>query len=350
VGGLIRLVLALVAGVIGGAHPAPAPSPWMAVRGNHLVDEGGQRVRLLGVNRSGTEYRCQQGYGIFEGPTDVSSVEAMARWDVNAVRVPLNEDCWLGINGVPTEFSGPAYRRAIVEWAGRLEKAGMYVILDLQFAAPGETQAAEIIPMPDADHAPAFWRSVAKTFGDDRGVAFDLYTEPHDVDWHCWEYGCRATTGDGQAYQAVGMTRLVRAVRTTGARQPILLSGINWGHNLTQWESHLPPDPRHAEVASIHTYDFGPCLSACRRNLAALARRHPVVSAEIGETDCGHAYIDGYMSWADRHGVSYLGWAWDAHHGWTCTNGPALIRNYDGAPTKYGVGLRDHLRSLPGAG
>ena len=135
-------------------------------------------------------------------------------------------------------------------------------------------------------------------------------------------------------------------MRSTGARQPILLSGIDWGHDLTEWESHLPPDPRHAEVASIHTYDFAPCLTGCRAGLAELATRHPVVTAELGETDCTATYIDDYMDWADRHGVSYLGWAWNAHHGWTCSDGPSLIRNDDGAPTEYGIGLRDHLRSL----
>jgi hypothetical protein len=318
------------------------------VQGNRLVNRQGRPVRLLGVNRSGTEYSCQQGTGIFEGPTDAASIEAIASWGANAVRVPLNESCWLGINGIQPEYAGAAYRAAIVEWVTRLEEGGMYVILDLQFAAPGTRQAEEIIPMPDADHAPAFWNSVARTFENDRAVIFDLYNEPHEVDWHCWEYGCRVEDEKAGTYEAVGMRRLIKVVRATGARQPIMLSGINYAHNLTRWESYLPPDPRHAEVASIHTYDFAPCLSACRGGLAQIAERHPVVSGEIGETDCGHTYIDGYMDWADRHGVSYLGWAWDAHHGWTCTGGPSLIRNYEGAPTKYGIGLREHLRSLGG--
>jgi endoglucanase len=347
VSGVVRLFLAILIGAVGGAHPSPAATPWVGVHGNHLVDRNGHSIRLLGVNRSGTEYRCQQGYGIFEGPADSTSIEAIKSWSANAVRVPLNESCWLGINGVPAEYSGAEYRKAIVEWVGRLEKAGMYVILDLQFAAPGGEQASQIIPMPDAEHAPAFWRSVAKTFHGDRGVLFDLYGEPHSIDWHCWEFGC-PTEANGHTYQAVGMGRLIKVVRSTGARQPILLSGINWAHNLTEWESHLPPDPRHAEVAAVHTYDFGPCLARCRAGLTLVAHHHPVVSAEIGEADCGHTYIDSYMSWADRHGVSYLGWAWDAHHGWTCTGGPSLIRNYDGTPTRYGIGLRDHLRSLRG--
>jgi hypothetical protein len=346
VSGVVGLIVAVLLGAVGGSQPSPAPTPWVGVSGHHLVDEGGHRIRLLGVNRSGTEYRCEQGYGIFEGPTDTSSIEAIKGWDANAVRVPLNESCWLGTDGAPSQFSGAVYRKAIVEYVTRLNEAGLYVILTLQFAAAGEAVASQIIPMPDAAHAPAFWGSVASTFRDDRGVLFDLYTEPHDIDWHCWEYGCQVTDAEGVTYAAAGMRRLVKVVRRTGARQPLLLTGIDWGHDLNGWEAHLPADPRHAEVASIHTYDFGPCLDRCRQNLARIARGHPVVSGEIGEADCGHTYIDDYMAWADRHGVSYLGWAWDAGHGWTCKGGPALIRNYDGAPTKYGVGLRDHLRAL----
>ena len=30
---------------------------------------------------------------------------------------------------------------------------------------------------------------------------------------------------------------------------------------------------------------------------------------------------------------------------WDCSSGPSLISSYDGTPTAYGAGLRDHLRS-----
>jgi hypothetical protein len=74
----------------------------------------------------------------------------------------------------------------------------------------------------------------------------------------------------------------------------------------------------------------------------------PVVFGELGETDCGHGYIDTMMGFADAHGISYLGWAWDAvaQGGWTCTGGPSLILDYSGTPTAYGVGFRDHFRAL----
>ena len=101
-----------------------------------------------------------------------------------------------------------------------------------------------------------------------------------------------------------------------------------------------------SEVASNHTYNFAACLAGCRAHLAQIAARHPVVTGELGEGDCRHTYIDPYMRWADRHGVSYLGWTWDAFGGWTCESGPTLIEDYGGTPTAFGIGFREHLREL----
>src|SRR5712671_7022076 len=97
----------------GSAPPPPPPpppptggAPTVRVQGNQLVDSAGHALRLRGVNRSGTEYACAQGWGIFDGPSDSTSIAAIASWHVNAVRVPLNEDCWLGINGVNLSYGG----------------------------------------------------------------------------------------------------------------------------------------------------------------------------------------------------------------------------------------------------
>jgi hypothetical protein len=45
----------------------------------------------------------------------------------------------------------------------------------------------------------------------------------------------------------------------------------------------------------------------------------------------------------DKHGMSYLGWTWDT---WKCASGPALIKDYDGTPTRFGIGFKRHLASL----
>src|SRR5207247_633909 len=104
--------------------PPTCGTATLQVRGNQLVDATARPVRLRGVNRSGAEYACAQGWGIFDGPSDSASVAAIASWRANAVRVPLNETCWLGINGVAPAYSGDNYRRAISDYVARLHRAG----------------------------------------------------------------------------------------------------------------------------------------------------------------------------------------------------------------------------------
>jgi len=115
------------------------------------------------VNRNGTEYSCVHNAGIFDGPVDVASISAMESWGVNAVRIPLNEDCWLGINGAPAAYSGAAYQQAIKDYVGLLTSSGLHPILDLHWTAPGTALSTGARPMPDADHPPAFWSGRSRT-------------------------------------------------------------------------------------------------------------------------------------------------------------------------------------------
>ena len=316
----------------------------VTVSGNQLRGLDNAPLRLLGVNRSGTEYASAQGWGIFDGPSDAASISAISSWHVNAVRVPLNEDCWLAINGVTPAYSGATYQNAIVDYVQALNKAGIVAILDLHWNAPGTQLATGQQVMADADHSPAFWSSVATTFKSNSGVMFDLYNEPHDISWSCWRDGC--TTAGG--WNTAGMQSLVNAVRATGAQQPIMLGGLGYSSDLSQWLMYEPSDPAHQLVASFHLYNFSGCATtSCWDSvIATVAASVPVVTGELGENDCGHSFIDSYMAWADAHNVSYLGWTWDT---WDCSSGPALIADYSGTPTAFGVGLKNHLATLAGS-
>lgn len=325
------------------AGSADADGVSVSVQGNHLVDGSGHPLRLLGVDRSGTEYACAQGWGIFDGPSDAGSIAAISSWDVNAVRVPLNEDCWLGINGVSPTFGGSAYQTAIQSYVHQLNQAGMVAVLDLHWGAPGDALALGQEMMPDL-HAIAFWQSVATTFVSDHGVIFDLFNEPHDVSWSCWLNGCMTSTG----YRAVGIQSLVDTVRSTGASQPIMVEPLGWGGDLSGLLANAPVDPDHQLVASVHIYNTSACntVSCWDGIIAPVAATYPVVTGELGETDCSSNFVDSYMAWADAHGISYLGWTWDSGGGWSCASGPALIEGYSGTPNAYGIGVQQHLASL----
>ena len=231
--------------------------------------DGASTVRLLGVDRSGTEYTCIQNNGIFDGPVDQAAVSDIVAWHANTVRVPLNEDCWLAINGAPAKYSGSAYQSAIAQFVSLLRQNGLYVVLDLHWNAGGGNTAWSQQQMADADHAPAFWTSVADTFKSDLGVVFDLYNEPHDISWGCWKDGGCQVSG----WNVAGMQQLLDAVRATGAKNVVMAGGLGYAGDLSQWLANEPNDPTGNLTASFHNYNFIGCANTTLLEFHDPARR-----------------------------------------------------------------------------
>ena len=315
------------------------------VAGTQLVTLDGQPLRLIGVNRSGGEFACIHAWGIFEGPTDIASAELVRSWNANTVRIGLNEDCWLGINGVQPEYGGEKYQQAVIDYVNTLTADGLYAIVDLHWSAPGSVRATALRPMPDADHSLEFWRSVATAFVDNPNVLFDLFNEPFGVDWDCWRDGC-TIDGDPQTapWPAVGMQTLIDTIRETGARQPILVGGLWFANDLRQWRAHEPRDPLKQLIVSFHAYPFNRCNepSCWDEEVAPLTESLPVLVSEFG-TDWTPPYSDAMalelMDWADQRHIGYVAWAWNTWGG----HGDALLTSYTGQTTPWGAALKAHL-------
>jgi cell division septation protein DedD len=202
--------------------------------------------------------------------------------------------------------------------------------------------------MPDADHAPTFWTSVANTFKSNTSVIFDLFNEPFTTSWSCWLNGSTAAQASpctDVGFAVAGMQSLVNAVRATGATTPLMLGGLAYSNDLSQWLQNKPNDPDNSLIASVHIYNFNACSSTSCWNsqIAPVAAKVPVIAGEIGENDCAHGFIDGLMSWFDSQKIGYLAWTWSAYN---CSSTPALITDYTGTPTAYGLGFKNHLLSL----
>jgi hypothetical protein len=125
-------------------------------------------------------------------------------------------------------------------------------------------------------------------------VIFDLFNEPYPdralpsetAAWQCWLKGGSSCTA-GISYPVAGMQTLVNTVRATGASNVIMLGGLAYANDLSQWLTYRPTDPDG--------------------NLAA---------------------------------------AWNAD--FNCSTGLGLITGYTGTPTGYGAGYEAHLKSLAG--
>ncbi|HZI44818.1 MAG TPA: cellulase family glycosylhydrolase, partial [Ilumatobacter sp.] len=331
--------------------PAPPSLAGLHVQGNRLVDPNGQPVVLHGVARSGTEYACIQGTGIFDGPNDAASIAAIKSWGINAVRVPLNEDCWLGINGVPVAFGGAAYQQAVSDYVSLLNENGLYAIVDLHWSAPGTVLANMQQPMPDMDHSPAFWSGVASAFGHNNAVILELFNEPFPdgnqdsvAAWTTWRDGGTAFLRDTTTpYQAAGMQTLVDAVRATGATNVIALGGVQFSNSLTRWLEYKPTDPLNNLAAAWHIYNFNACSNiACFDSTGApVAAQVPLVVTETGMNSCDATFSNMVLGWLDARDIGYLAWAWNTWGNDCATN--ALIIDYAGTPTTKGEIYKAHV-------
>ena len=243
--------------------------------GNKIVTAGGQPYRLLGVNRSSGEYACVQGKGQWDsGPVDQASVDAMKTWNIHAVRIPLNEECWLGVNGSP---SGATYQQGVKDYVNLLVANGINPILDLHWTWGAYTNSPDWHckdehaicqkPMPDARYAPQFWTGVANTFKGNDAVVFDLFNEPYPdmpaewnktLGWQCLRDGGTCT---GIPYEVAGMQDLVDAVRATGATNLLMVSGLEWTNDMREWLAYKPNDPLNNIAASWHAYSFNACAN-----------------------------------------------------------------------------------------
>lgn len=356
------------------AHAATVTNSGLHVSGNHLLNSASQVVRPLGVDRAGSEYMCDAAGDntVFDDGTNPDSsgrtgaaldtafnaatISAFQAWDFQAVRIPLNEDCWLGINGYPAaSYTSATYQQTIDNYVNLLTSNNFIVILDLHWAAPGTTQANKQLAMPDLDHAPAFWTSVANTFKSNSSVIFDLFNEPftgstgnNPTSWSCWKNGSTAASASpctDVPFAAAGMQTLVNTVRATGATNVLMLGGLAYANDLSGWLANEPGDPLNNLVASFHLYNFNACnyVNCWVVNVAPVAAQVPVIAGEIGENDCAHSFIDMAMTWLDQNGIGYLAWAWNVYN---CGNFPSLISDYSGTPTAYGAGYKQHLIDL----
>jgi endoglucanase len=402
--------------LLGGASGQAAQSPLtISISGNHFVNGPngtGQTIQLRGVNVSSSEYACAENFGYDDGDYTDATAAAIAAWGANAVRIPLNEDCWLNTNLPPgDQYGGAGYQHEIEGFVADLNAHGIYAILDLHWTAPGNQTALEQQPMPDEDHSPAFWISVATAFKSNPAVVFDLFNEPYDptdprsgsdgnasdaVSWGCWESGTKPDPVGGGAppvpcytqayddqnkptthYQVVGMQTLLTDIRNTGAAQPIIVGGLDYADDLGDtndsngggqgWMQNAPDDPLNQEAASFHNYQGKGCDNqTCWDNSVKVVAAHvPVVTGEFAEDNylaagCSanagaSTFDDRYMTWADNNNVSYLAWAWlvddPPQLGDDTCDRHGLISSYDGTPiAPNGTVVHDHLRALAGSG
>jgi endoglucanase len=334
------------------------------VKGNQFVDQNGKTFQMRGANVSGLESVAIQGWSVSDPWGGMKPVwTALQAWKINSVRFPLNEASWLGYSCVDANGQtvdpdpGKNYRATVQQTVTEANAAGLYVILDLHWSAPGNLCPTGQNWMADSDHSVAFWTSVASTFKGNPAVIFELYNEPVLTDstagWNTWLNGGAQTTvlspaQESYSWTSAGMQTLLDAVRATGATNVVLCGGVSYSNVLNGFPAHIPADPLSQLGVAWHVYSFNiytdPSPGSSTANMvAAAAATVPLTITEVGDTDgAGQtgSFVAKIATYADANGYSYFAWTWND---WGQSSND-LILDTSGTPTiGFGTYYKQHL-------
>jgi len=340
-------------------------------------------LQLRGVNVSGLESGI-----IFSGGTSFwqssgfssrPDFTKIAAWKANAVRLPLNEQSWLGltVTGIPgnvISLNGPAYQAELKATVAAANAAGLYVILDLHWTAPGTFAANTQNPFLNADNSINFWTSIATAFQNNPAVMFEVFNEPFvcpasqggqcstpagvnanallaNGGTQSYYIGLSTGTYGGSmqrvahTYNTVGYQQVINAIRGTGATNVIICGGNSYDDDLTWWASNPVTDPHNQLAAALHQYSTSyPYTVANGQSnldamLAPIAASHPIIVTELGDEVGTNpaAFAATALSWIDAHGYSVTAWTWNP---WGGAN--TLIENTSTFTPTVGLGQTYH--------
>jgi len=315
---------------------APQRDRWpqeLRVERNQVLTKDGKPIRLQGVNVVSLEWSVK-GEQVMKA-TQV----AIEQWKANIIRLPVNEEYWFG--GGATD-GGTGYRELVDAVVTLTANRGAYLMLDLhRFKAPRQ------------EHAD-FWKDAATRYKNHPAVLFDLFNEPHGTSWEAWRDGGfvaeKKKAGDednfttveektraAKGFQAIGMQALLDAVRGTGARNVVLVGGLDYAYDLSGMANGyaLKEKGGNGIILSTHIY---PWKKGWAAKVLLVADKYPIL---VGEVGAGAKKMDWLPAEQQEDAVTWvpamLGFIQKNQLHWTAfafhpKAGPAMLTGWDYTP------------------
>jgi hypothetical protein len=285
--------------------------------GNHLADASGQTMRLTGVNIPSLDWSSTGEH------LSTSVPEALNNWNANVIRLPVNENTWLGSGGA-------AYKTIVDGIVAQANAANAYVVLDMH----EYTQ-------PDAN-SEAFWTDAATRYKNNPTVLFGLLNEPHGTTLDVWKNGDATHPG---------MQDLVNTVRNIGAHNIVIAGGLDYAYaddgvinaaTGTASSFALTDSSGNGIMYDAHIY---PWKSYWVQHVGAVANIFPVIVGEVGHPgqttypgipgsfEAADTWVPKVLEWIDTLNLNWTAWAF--YPSANPPGLPSLITDWNYTPTSY---------------
>jgi endoglucanase len=310
--------------------------PALRSQGNRLVTiEGGKEVWLQGVNVPSLEW-SNTGEQVHK-----SVVVGIDEWKGNVIRLPVSHDRWFGRKG---QTDGGAGYRAIVDQCITLAaNRGAYVVLDLHtYRAP-------------RDEYLEFWTDAAARYKNHPALIFDLMNEPFDTSWDVWRNGGfvgEKLTADQAAFltaeekaktrgfQSPGMQKMLETVRATGAKNMVLVGGLDYAYQLDGILDGYALEDKTGNgiIYACHIY---PWKSGWQKYLLNAAAKYPILLGEVGadakkmtfmpleQQEDWETWTPAILGLIQQHKLNWTAWCF--HPGAS----PRMLLDWDYTPTPF---------------
>ena len=342
------------------------------VKGNKVFNRKGEQVLLTGVNCASLEW--------LSNPEKlVQTVKvALDDWNANIIRLPLSQDRWFGFGGdqVGEDETGERYRAIVDTIITEIAARNKYIILDLHRSNCGSWGEFISGNMPDMNSL-VFWKEMARRYGNHPNVLFGIFNEPFKVSWECWRDGGEITVEyapqnignqimrdeSGEpvlekiTFQSPGLQKMVDTVRACGAKNIVIVAGLDWGYELDGVDKGYTIDQRDGNglILDSHEYPWKR-LDNWDELVDVVNDRYPILIGECGhygenvevyegpQREPSNIWVPRLLDWVQKNGYHIT--AWDFHH----EAGPSLIKNLDNfEPTEFwGVYFKEFLKKRNG--
>jgi endoglucanase len=319
----------------------------LSVRGTQLLVGGApftvQGVQIVGLVAPNRALRGE--YAVAHQHFSAAELRKAIGYHVNTVRFQVSQ---YGLDPRSPLYS-PAYVTEVIKAVRLARELGLVVIITVQAQAPAGM--IEFCPLPDAGTL-RVWNELAPVFKQDRGVMFELYNEPAvaatPAGWRVWRDGGTVIGPDGISCTAIGMQSLINAIRADGAKNVIIVPGLDFERTLAGMPPVTDPASRLNPQLAYGIHD--PPLSApaaWQYEFGEASTHVPVIvtewnpSAESSGCDpAAPVQAPALLRYLLAHHIGVVGYAFDLPG--------TLITGWSYQPTSYGNFSCGHLTGGPG--